>query len=115
MSSKKPIFWNRSKPIHDRLLCAPVLMLLFAYKRFVSPMLGNACRFYPSCSDYAREAFWRKNFWSALALAAWRLARCNPLHPGGYDPLEAPPADAENGKSHDAPSAPRPGETRNNG
>ena len=85
---QRPIFWNPSKPFVDRCLCAPALAVLYLYKRLLSPLLGSGCRFYPTCSDYAREAFWRKGFWTACWLTAWRLVRCNPFHPGGYDPLE---------------------------
>ena len=88
MSWQRPIFWNPEKPALDRWLCAPALAVLFLYKRWVSPLLGSQCRFHPSCSDYAREAFWRKGFWTAAWLTVRRLARCHPWHPGGYDPLE---------------------------
>ncbi len=57
------------------------------YQRFVSPLLGPRCRFYPSCSDYARQAIDR----FGLARGAWlsirRLLRCQPFSAGGYDPV----------------------------
>jgi len=58
-----------------------------AYKKFVSPLLPPACRFTPSCSDYAREAVLRHGLSRGLALAARRLARCHPFHSGGHDPV----------------------------
>ena len=58
------------------------------YQRILGPVLGGHCRFYPSCSNYALEAFQRKPFLSALGKTIWRLARCHPFHPGGYDPVE---------------------------
>ena len=60
---------------------------LGAYKRFVSPLLPPACRFTPTCSEYAREALTRHGVWRGLALAARRLARCHPFHAGGLDPV----------------------------
>ena len=61
--------------------------VLDAYKRFVSPLLPPACRFTPTCSEYAREAVTRHGVWRGLALAARRLARCHPFHAGGPDPV----------------------------
>jgi putative membrane protein insertion efficiency factor len=60
---------------------------LAAYKRFVSPLLPPACRFTPTCSDYAREAVLRHGLSRGLALAARRLVRCHPFHAGGHDPV----------------------------
>lgn len=60
------------------------------YKLSLSPLFGNACRFYPSCSDYAREAVLRYGWIKGGALACKRICRCHPLHPGGEDPV--PPA-----------------------
>ncbi|MBI2839604.1 MAG: membrane protein insertion efficiency factor YidD [Acidobacteria bacterium] len=64
-----------------------LLMLLRAYKTFVSPLLPPACRFEPSCSDYAREAIERHGTLRALRLSLWRLLRCQPLCRGGFDPV----------------------------
>ncbi len=57
------------------------------YQRFISPLLGPHCRFYPTCSQYALEAIETRGVFVGLALAAWRLLRCNPLCRGGYDPV----------------------------
>ena len=57
------------------------------YKRFVSPLLPPACRFTPTCSEYAREAVLRHGLRRGLALAARRLTRCHPFHAGGHDPV----------------------------
>lgn len=57
------------------------------YKRFVSPLLPPACRFTPTCSDYAREAVLRHGLARGLSLAARRLAHCHPFHVGGPDPV----------------------------
>lgn len=61
--------------------------LLSAYKRFVSPLLPPACRFTPTCSEFAREAILRHGFLRGTRLAAARLLRCHPFHPGGHDPV----------------------------
>lgn len=64
------------------------IFLLSLYKRFISPMLGDHCRFYPTCSEYAIEAFSKLPFFKAFLKTIWRVLRCHPFHPGGYDPLE---------------------------
>ncbi|MES2490795.1 MAG: membrane protein insertion efficiency factor YidD [Pseudomonadota bacterium] len=65
-----------------------VLIYLFrAYQRFISPLLGPRCRFYPSCSSYAIEAVERFGPLKGSALAVHRICRCHPLNPGGIDPV----------------------------
>ena len=72
----------------------PVAWLLIAlitgYRRFISPLLGARCRFYPSCSAYALEAVRVHGALRGPWLAALRLGKCHPFHPGGLDPV--PPA-----------------------
>ena len=58
-----------------------------AYRALISPLLGPRCRFAPSCSAYAVEAIETRGIAVGLWLALRRLARCHPLHPGGYDPV----------------------------
>jgi uncharacterized protein len=65
-------------------------ILIRAYQRLVSPLLGPRCRFHPSCSQYALEAIDTHGAVRGVWLALRRLLRCHPLHPGGYDPV--PPA-----------------------
>jgi uncharacterized protein len=62
-----------------------LLTLLAFYQRWVSPMLGNHCRFHPSCSAYAAEAVDTHGAARGIALALWRLARCHPWCTGGVD------------------------------
>ena len=64
-----------------------ILFLLASYKRLLSPLLGARCRFHPGCSDYAREAVTRFGAWRGGLLALWRIARCQPLCAGGFDPV----------------------------
>jgi uncharacterized protein len=61
------------------------LALLGFYKRRVSPLLPRACRFAPTCSEYAQLAIVKHGLLRGSALAAARLMRCHPLHPGGID------------------------------
>jgi putative membrane protein insertion efficiency factor len=64
-----------------------LLVALRAYQLALRPLLGANCRFYPSCSEYAHEAIARHGAARGSWLAARRLARCHPYHPGGYDPV----------------------------
>jgi putative membrane protein insertion efficiency factor len=73
-----------------RLLALPrrtLVGLIRGYQKFISPALPPACRFYPSCSQYAIEAIARHGALRGSWLAARRLARCHPFHPGGVDPV----------------------------
>jgi putative membrane protein insertion efficiency factor len=58
-----------------------------AYQWTISPLLGPACRFHPSCSHYAEEALARHGALRGGWLTARRVCRCGPWHPGGYDPV----------------------------
>lgn len=61
-----------------------------AYQWILSPILGNNCRFHPNCSSYAVEAIDRHGPLAGLWLAVRRIGRCNPWHPGGFDPVPEP-------------------------
>jgi putative membrane protein insertion efficiency factor len=58
-----------------------------AYQWTLRPIIGCNCRFYPSCSNYALEALTEHGALRGTGLAAWRILRCNPWNPGGYDPV----------------------------
>lgn len=68
----------------------PTQMLVFlvrGYQLFVSPLLGPRCRFYPTCSQYAAEAFQTHGAIKGMWLTLRRILRCHPLQPGGHDPV----------------------------
>ncbi len=67
-----------------------LLLLLRGYKLGISPFLGQNCRFYPSCSDYARDALVTHGALKGSLLAGRRLCKCHPWNAGGVDPV--PPA-----------------------
>jgi putative membrane protein insertion efficiency factor len=64
--------------------------LLRAYRAVVSPLYGDVCRYYPSCSRYALEAIQQHGAVKGIALGSWRLARCHPWATGGIDDVPAP-------------------------
>ncbi|MFP4146308.1 MAG: membrane protein insertion efficiency factor YidD [Halorhodospira sp.] len=57
------------------------------YQYVISPVVGPRCRFLPSCSEYAAEAIARYGLWRGGWLAARRVSKCHPWHPGGLDPV----------------------------
>lgn len=64
-----------------------LIAVLHVYKRWVSPLLPPACRFYPTCSVYMSDAVARFGAMQGVWLGVRRLARCHPWHPGGFDPV----------------------------
>lgn len=73
------------------LAARPLIVAVVGYRRFISPLLPPVCRFAPSCSEYALEALRTHGAVRGLGMAAWRLARCHPFNPGGYDPVPPRP------------------------
>jgi len=64
-----------------------LLILLRLYKIGISPLLGQHCRFFPSCSEYAQQAIIEHGAMRGSLLAGRRLCKCHPWHPGGIDPV----------------------------
>jgi putative membrane protein insertion efficiency factor len=64
-----------------------VIVLLKGYKRFLSPLLPSACRYYPTCSEYMAEAVGKHGAVRGVWMGLVRLGRCHPFHEGGYDPV----------------------------
>jgi uncharacterized protein len=66
----------------------PLLGLIRLYQLIVSPALpANTCRFYPTCSRYGYHAIYKYGVIKGGWMAIWRVLRCNPFNPGGYDPV----------------------------
>ena len=74
-----------SRKTVSRKTGAVLIWLVAGYKRLISPLLPSACRFYPTCSDYMREAIAVHGPARGVWLGVKRLARCHPLHAGGFD------------------------------
>ena len=64
-----------------------MIWLVRLYRKFISPLKPPCCRFTPTCSAYALEAFQKRGFFAGLILTVWRILRCNPFGRGGYDPV----------------------------
>jgi putative membrane protein insertion efficiency factor len=62
-----------------------IFILIDGYRLFISPFLGQNCRFYPSCSTYAKEAFLVHGLGKGFWLSLQRIGRCHPYHDGGVD------------------------------
>ncbi len=73
-------FWNLPR--------FPLLALIRLYQLVISPTLPpDTCRFYPSCSHYGYQAIYKHGALKGFVLTVWRVLRCNPWNPGGYDPV----------------------------
>jgi len=65
-------------------LCVKLIKL---YRKYISPLKPPCCRFYPTCSEYAVQAFTKHGFFGGLILSVYRILRCNPFGRYGYDPV----------------------------
>ena len=63
------------------------IKLIKLYQKFISPLLGSNCRFYPTCSQYALDAINKYGVLKGLWLGIKRICKCHPLNDGGYDPV----------------------------
>lgn len=63
------------------------IWLIKLYRKYISPLRKPCCRFTPTCSEYAIEAFRKRGFFVGFGLSVWRILRCNPFGEGGYDPV----------------------------
>jgi len=61
------------------------IALIKFYQRYISPMKGPSCRFYPTCSTYSKQAIERFGAFKGLIMAIIRISKCHPFHPGGVD------------------------------
>ena len=64
-----------------------MIFLIKVYRKYISPMTGPHCKYYPTCSQYAIEAIEKHGALKGGLLAVWRILRCNPFSKGGYDPV----------------------------
>lgn len=64
-----------------------MIWLIGLYRKYISPLKPPCCRFTPTCSAYAVEAFQKRGFFIGFILTVWRILRCNPFSKGGYDPV----------------------------
>ena len=64
-----------------------MIWLIRLYQKYISPLKPPCCRFTPSCSSYAIEAFKKRGFFAGFILTTYRILRCNPFCKGGYDPV----------------------------
>jgi|Wag4MinimDraft_12_1082652.scaffolds.fasta_scaffold00084_3 putative membrane protein insertion efficiency factor len=76
------------KEIFLKYVRIALLKLISLYQILLSPYLGRNCRFYPTCSAYAKEAIVKKGIFKGILLALWRILRCNPFSKGGFDPVK---------------------------
>lgn len=66
----------------------PMIWIIRFYQMFISPILPQTCRFYPTCSTYFIQALEKYGFFKGSYLGIRRVLRCHPFNPGGYDPLK---------------------------
>ncbi len=72
----------------ERGLARLAVLVVRVYRRCISPYLPPVCRFRPTCSQYMIQAIEKKGLVVGVLKGLWRIVRCNPLFPGGYDPVD---------------------------
>lgn len=65
-----------------------IINIIKLYKKYISPLLGKNCKFYPTCSQYAIDAIDKYGILKGIYLSIIRILKCNPFNYGGYDPVE---------------------------
>ncbi len=65
-----------------------MIIIIKFYQKYISRFTPSSCRFYPTCSAYAIEAYRKYGFFKGTFLTIWRILRCNPFNEGGYDPVK---------------------------
>ena len=65
-----------------------LIFLINGYQKYISPLLGKNCKYYPTCSEYTKQAITKYGVIRGIGLGTWRILRCNPFSKGGYDPLK---------------------------
>ena len=89
MSERRPTPGSRLQLLAGRIRQLPartVIGMVRGYQKFLSPIFGGQCRFYPSCSQYFILAVEKYGVISGSLRGLWRILKCQPFHPGGYDP-----------------------------
>ena len=82
MRTLRRIAWTAGVPVR-----AGLVGFIRLYRLLLSPLMGGQCRFSPSCSHYAEAAIRQRGAVRGIALAAWRILRCNPFGRGGLEPV----------------------------
>lgn len=65
-----------------------IIMMIVLYQKALSPLTGPSCRFYPSCSSYTIQAIEKHGLLRGLLFGVYRIGKCHPWHPGGFDPVK---------------------------
>ncbi len=65
-----------------------LIKIIRGYQKYISPGLGNHCKYLPTCSQYMIDALEKYGVFKGLMLGIWRILRCNPFSKGGYDPVK---------------------------
>ena len=82
------------------VLAFPLILIIRVYQVFISPFLGQNCRFYPTCSCYAHQALQKHGPFKGSALAIKRIVKCQPFHPGGIDLVPDAPTNEQPNKKN---------------
>ena len=64
------------------------ILIITFYQKGISPFFGKKCRFYPTCSEYTKQAIIKYGIFKGLFMGIKRILKCHPFHKGGYDPLK---------------------------